>query len=425
MPPSSLVKKTRSRLSDVQRKEICCYHKDHPFAKQQDIADEFQIRYPNLSLDRSTVSKVLSKKDHYLHLETTNQSQRVFRHRQLKYPALELAMNYWIGQINASGLILTELLIKEKGKVFAAGLGISEQELLFSNGWIEKFKQRHNLHKVIMHGEAASAPLESLPAERRRLQEVISNFDPEDVFNADETELFYRMMPNHTLATKPTPGKKMDKAILTVLLAANSTGTEKLDPLVIGHAKRPRCFSGINISQLPITYQYNSKAWMRMDIWEQWLRHIDAGFHITGQQILLLVDNAPSHTTVAADDNHDNVNETHVESEDDEPPTNCSSDSSESETEVETRTRGRGRPHGRPRGRPRSNRNSDSRGNNPSTPRRPLELTNVTIHYLPPNTTAHIQPMDAGIIKNFKAKYKRLYCQHLLSQFERNEEIEK
>ena len=44
MPPSSLVKKTRSRLSDVQRKEICCYHKDHLFAKQQDIADEFQIR---------------------------------------------------------------------------------------------------------------------------------------------------------------------------------------------------------------------------------------------------------------------------------------------------------------------------------------------------------------------------------------------
>ena len=276
-----------------------------------------------------------------------------------------------------------------------------------------------------MHGEAASAPLESLPAKRCRLQEVISNFDPEDVFNADKTELFYRMMPNHTLATKPTPGKKMDKARLTVLLAANSTGTEKLDPLVIGHAKRPRCFSGINISQLPVTYRYNSKAWARIDIWEQWLRHIDAGFRITGRQILLLVDNAPSHTTVAADDNHDNVNETHIESEDDKPLTNCSSDSSKSETEVEMHTRSHGRPYGRLHRRLRRNRNSDSWGNNPSTPRRPLELTNVTIHYLPPNTTAHIQPMDAGIIKNFKAKYKRLYCQHLLSQFERNEEIEK
>jgi hypothetical protein len=29
-------------------------------------------------------------------------------------------------------------------------------------------------------------------------------------------------------------------------------------------------------------------------------------------------------------------------------------------------------------------------------------LTNVTVHYLPPNTTAHLQPCDAGIINSFK-----------------------
>ena len=27
------------------------------------------------------------------------------------------------------------------------------------------------------------------------------------------------------------------------------------------------------------------------------------------------------------------------------------------------------------------------------------KLSNVTMHYLPPNTTAHIQPMDGGIIR--------------------------
>ena len=31
-----------------------------------------------------------------------------------------------------------------------------------------------------------------------------------------------------------------------------------------------------------------------------------------------------------------------------------------------------------------------------------LLLTNVTVHYLPPNTTAHLQPADAGIINSFK-----------------------
>jgi hypothetical protein len=32
-------------------------------------------------------------------------------------------------------------------------------------------------------------------------------------------------------------------------------------------------------------------------------------------------------------------------------------------------------------------------------------LTNITLHHLPPNTTAHLQPADAGIINSFKVKY--------------------
>jgi hypothetical protein len=45
-------------------------------------------------------------------------------------------------------------------------------------------------------------------------------------------------------------------------------------------------------------------------------------------------------------------------------------------------------------------------------------LTNVKIHYLPPNSTAHLQPMDAGIIHSFKAHYKRLFCRYLIRQFD-------
>ena len=31
-----------------------------------------------------------------------------------------------------------------------------------------------------------------------------------------------------------------------------------------------------------------------------------------------------------------------------------------------------------------------------------VNLTNVTVHFLPPNTTSHLQPCDAGIINSFK-----------------------
>uniref|UniRef100_U9UN15 DDE-1 domain-containing protein n=1 Tax=Rhizophagus irregularis (strain DAOM 181602 / DAOM 197198 / MUCL 43194) TaxID=747089 RepID=U9UN15_RHIID len=34
-----------------------------------------------------------------------------------------------------------------------------------------------------------------------------------------------------------------------------------------------------------------------------------------------------------------------------------------------------------------------------------IKLTNIELVYLPPNTTAHLQPMDAGIIHSFKSRY--------------------
>ena len=40
-------------------------------------------------------------------------------------------------------------------------------------------------------GEEASAPIESLPKERNRLQQILSHFQDENIFNADETGLFF------------------------------------------------------------------------------------------------------------------------------------------------------------------------------------------------------------------------------------------
>jgi len=37
-------------------------------------------------------------------------------------------------------------------------------------------------------------------------------------------------------------------------------------------------------------------------------------------------------------------------------------------------------------------------------------LSNITVHFLPPNCTAHLQPCDAGIIYSFKSQYRKLYC---------------
>jgi Tc5 transposase DNA-binding domain/Fission yeast centromere protein N-terminal domain len=205
MPP--VPTKTRCRISDKQKKEICELAKKNPSYKQQEIAREFMEQYPDLKIDRSTVSKILKNADKYEFCDDTH-AEKTFRHRSVKYPMLERAMNMWISQVTTEGMIISDSIVKEKGHQFAQALAIPDESITFSNGWTTKFKQRNGLKKIIMHGEAASAPLENLPEERRKLQELLSNYNPEDIYNADETGLFYRLLPNQTLSTKPMAGKK-------------------------------------------------------------------------------------------------------------------------------------------------------------------------------------------------------------------------
>ena len=54
-----------------------------------------------------------------------------------------------------------------------------------------KFKKRNQLRVYRLHGEAGSVSTVRLPEERRKLKKIISQFDPADVYNADETGYFF------------------------------------------------------------------------------------------------------------------------------------------------------------------------------------------------------------------------------------------
>ena len=51
-----------------------------------------------------------------------------------------------------------------------------------------------------------------------------------------------------------------------------------------------------------------------------------------------------------------------------------------------------------------------------------VSLSNTEILFLPPNTTAKIQPMDAGIIMSFKKHYRRYHVRWMLEQIESGED---
>jgi len=53
-----------------------------------------------------------------------------------------------------------------------------------------------------------------------------------------------------------------------------------------------------------------------------------------------------------------------------------------------------------------------------------FRLSNIKFIYLPANTTSISQPLDGGVIKNFKGNYRRLMVKRLLALINSGEKID-
>jgi hypothetical protein len=96
------------------------------------------------------------------------------------------------------GVLLTGEVLCQKWNRFADIVGVLDDErLCLSNGWFDCFKTRNGLKDIKRHGEAASVSVDTVEHERKRIQELIKKYGYElrDIFNMDETGLFYVYVP--------------------------------------------------------------------------------------------------------------------------------------------------------------------------------------------------------------------------------------
>ncbi|RGB38759.1 hypothetical protein C1646_812449 [Rhizophagus diaphanus] len=81
--------------------------------------------------------------------------------------------------------------------------------------------QRYNIGKSTQ-GEASSAPsVESIENDRLALQQFLRSYNPEDIWNGDETGLFWKMEPSRVLARGPI-SEKLD-SVEVKFLPPNTT----------------------------------------------------------------------------------------------------------------------------------------------------------------------------------------------------------
>ncbi|XP_069937013.1 tigger transposable element-derived protein 1-like [Cherax quadricarinatus] len=182
------------------------------------------------------------------------------------------------------------------------------------------------------------------------------NLKPEQVFNCDETGLFWKKMPNRTYITQEEnalPGHKPMKDRLTLMLCNNASGDCKVKPLLMYHSDTPRVFRKNNIikGNLCVLWRSNSKAWVTRVFFLDWFYGV-FGPTVTKYlqekklplKCLLVMDNAPVY------------------------PYDLQEDIA-------------------------------------------VEFGFVKVKFLPPNTTALLQPTDQQVISNFKKLYTKTVFQ--------------
>lgn len=331
--------------------------------KVQLIRDnEKQFSYRELvdkyGISIGSVSGIIKRKAEYIECYEQNENSNKKRNLRDKLSqCLDEQVYEWFVVQRSKNIPISGPILQERARQIRQQLGGPDADSFkASNGWLQKFRVRHAIQYRAICGESAAVDMVTVEEWKHRLPSIFNEYDPSDVYNADETGLFFKALPSRSLVTAKDSckGGKRSKERFTVLLCTNMTGTDKLQPLIIGKpsmlnltlsismhtyfvlgkSNKPRCFKHLNVKALPVTWRSNRSSWMTASLFDEWLSNLNKIMMKQKRKILLFIDHAPCH-------------------------------------------------------------NAD------------IEYSNVCVKFFPPNTTSKLQPLDQGIIKNFKCHYRK------------------
>ncbi|GBM47038.1 Tigger transposable element-derived protein 4 [Araneus ventricosus] len=171
----------------------------------------------------------------------------------------------WFTQFTNQAIPISGQMMQSKAEDFSKELGHGEH-FKGSNQWLESFKNRHKIVFRKLCCESASVPESVCEEWIKDIPALAKGYEPNNIFNTGETRLLYQRLPEKTAMFKDEEcrGGTQSKIYLTLLLAANEDGSEKLPPLVIGRSETPRCFA--KVKYFLFKYKANRRAWATSEI---------------------------------------------------------------------------------------------------------------------------------------------------------------
>ncbi|XP_042206656.1 tigger transposable element-derived protein 2-like [Homarus americanus] len=204
------------------------------------------------SIGSSTVYDIKKQKEKLLKFFSDSGSKRkMFVRKSMsegKSAELDQVLITWFKLRVNEGVEISGDLLKEQAKVFHEELGL-QNKCDYKEGWPQRFKSRHGLQFRAVCGEKRSADKDAASAYVDEFAKLVSDehLSPEQVYNADETVLFWRCTPKRTLTTEDAEspsGFKASKNRVTVMCCSNAVSTHRCKLLVIGKSPERNACTG-------------------------------------------------------------------------------------------------------------------------------------------------------------------------------------
>ncbi|KAG0430420.1 Tigger transposable element-derived protein 6, partial [Dictyocoela muelleri] len=342
---------SNKKMTLKEKLEIIEYKKSFKSTTDTRIAEIFTQKFGK-NVCRRSIKDFMKKEEQIKNAFILNGSLTTIP-RNIKYDKVDKALKLWIDMIENQGGFITEEILKSKAKDFFKNANAEKEcnEFKASNGWLYRFKKRHNISLKQCSGESFSVQNQNYDGFINLLKEKIAEYGEKNVFNCDETALFYKLAPSKSLLCRVRNGIKRYKDRITIMLACNMEGSEKIKPFVIGKFRNPRAFKNFD-KDFFCRYTHNKNAWMTSAEFNTWLFDWNSELRSKNRKILLVLDNCPGHKITC-------------------------------------------------------------------------ETSHIELLFLPKNSTSKLQPLDAGIIRSFKAKFYSYQLSFIVGKITKDVSVEK
>lgn len=118
--------------------------------------------------------------------------------RDGKHSEVEETLNTCFSQVSPQGQCMSDPFLKAKASEIVTNLG--REDLVATDGWLSRWKVRYQIKYKRFYGEKASADIDAVKTFHEDVfASLLQEYSASDIYNADETGLFFRAAPNGSL----------------------------------------------------------------------------------------------------------------------------------------------------------------------------------------------------------------------------------